>query len=70
MYGKSLSIGWNQDDVHEVPARQVDHEQVKRSLDPLSGQDKDGDHVDQHANDGHAEAHGAIKPVLQAEKKK
>jgi hypothetical protein len=35
-----------QDEVHEIPAGQVDHEQVERPLDALAGEDDKGDQVD------------------------
>jgi hypothetical protein len=42
--------------VAEVPAKEVDHEEVERLVDPLAGHGHDGSEVDDDAYDGDAQA--------------
>ncbi len=51
--------------VGKVPAGEIDHEDVERLADPLSGHGDDGSEVDDDAQDGHGQAGGTVDPELQ-----
>ena len=57
----------NSNQVAEVPAGEVDHEEVEGFVDPLLGHHDDGDDVDDDADDGDDEARRTVDPKLQPE---
>ena len=57
----------NSNQVAEIPAGEVDHEEVEGFVDPLLGHHDDGDDVDDDADDGGDEARRTVDPKLQPE---